>query len=285
MNIVLATCREWPEPASDLPLREALRARGHTVASMPWNEDQNIFYSADLIILRACWDYYQNPERFSEWIESLAVRSAVVANPLNVVSWNFDKRYLLELQALGLNVVPTWIRDARDELSIRSFMSAEGFSSVVRKPLFGQSGHYIDHLSASTARWPVAPFSGPALLQPFQEHINEVGETLMVFFAGEYSHTIKRTLADGEWRSNSQFGSKRSSIKPSDQVIQQGQDILRTVTQAKDWRIPPLYARIDGLVSDDVFTLMELELIEPALGFDLVPEAARRFAAVIEKFA
>jgi hypothetical protein len=40
----------------------------------------------------------------------------------------------------------------------------------------------------------------------------------------------------------------------------------------------PLYARVDGLVHDAGFTLMEVEVNEPGLGLDLVGGAADRFA-------
>ena len=42
--------------------------------------------------------------------------------------------------------------------------------------------------------------------------------------------------------------------------------------------VPALYARVDGLVCDGRFILMELEVNEPDLGMDLAPGAAERFA-------
>lgn len=42
--------------------------------------------------------------------------------------------------------------------------------------------------------------------------------------------------------------------------------------------MPALHARIDGIVVDAGFTLMEVEVNEPGLGMDLVPAAADRFA-------
>jgi hypothetical protein len=44
-----------------------------------------------------------------------------------------------------------------------------------------------------------------------------------------------------------------------------------------------LYARVDGIATDNNFTLMELELIEPVLFLSLVPDAARNFAAHIAR--
>jgi hypothetical protein len=44
-----------------------------------------------------------------------------------------------------------------------------------------------------------------------------------------------------------------------------------------------LYARVDGLVKDEQFVLMELELIEPELGFREVPEAAMTFCNLLDE--
>ena len=41
---------------------------------------------------------------------------------------------------------------------------------------------------------------------------------------------------------------------------------------------PPVYARIDGILQNGRFVLMEAELIEPELYFLFVPAAAETFA-------
>jgi len=46
---------------------------------------------------------------------------------------------------------------------------------------------------------------------------------------------------------------------------------------------PPLYARVDGIAHGDTLTLMELELIEPALYMETDAGAADRFADALEK--
>jgi hypothetical protein len=40
----------------------------------------------------------------------------------------------------------------------------------------------------------------------------------------------------------------------------------------------PLYARVDGVVEQGRFVLIEVEVNEPGLGLDLAPGAADRFA-------
>jgi hypothetical protein len=44
---------------------------------------------------------------------------------------------------------------------------------------------------------------------------------------------------------------------------------------------PPLYARVDGIVTSTGFLLMELELIEPSLFFECDAGSAARFARAL----
>ena len=117
------------------------------------------------------------------------------------------------------------------------------------------------------------------MLQEFLPEISRLGETMLVFFAGEFSHAVKRVIAPGEWRSNSQYGSIRVPCELSASVIGQAYEVLRTLAEV------PLYARVDGLVEHDRLSLMELELIEPELGLAEVPEAATTFALAIEAWS
>lgn len=282
-RIALATCAEWPEPSGDAPLRDALEERGHDVAFAPWNGPSQRFEEADLVILRACWDYWSQPEAFSAWLDALEANGTPVLNPLPTVRWNFDKRYLLQLADAGVDVVPTVVVDAADEAAARSAMAERGWPVAIRKPVTGQSGHQVDRLEADDDRWPEATFSGPALLQAFQADISEVGETLLVFFEGEYSHSLRRELPAGEWRSNSQYGSRRVRAEVDPKVIAKARDVIAKAGRFVSSGQTPLYARVDGLVRGDRFTLMELELIEPALGFEVAPDGAERFAAAIDR--
>ncbi|MEM7244585.1 MAG: hypothetical protein AAF533_04540 [Acidobacteriota bacterium] len=279
-TVVLATCEEWPEPESDEPLREALSALGLEVVSAPWTSDFETFASADVVVMRACWDYYLSPDRFLRWLDRLEQASVRIMNPLATLRWNFDKRYLIELAERGVRTIPTEVIHADNE-SARAGMNARGWEVAVRKPIHGQSGQFVEQLALSRSDWPEPRFEGPALLQAFQSDISELGETLLVFFDGAFSHALRRELPSGEWRSNSKYGARRVRVEVGRPVIEQARNVLDIATTQTEVGVMPRYARIDGLVRDDTFTLMELELIEPALGFELAPEAAGSFAELI----
>ncbi len=230
-------------------------------------------------MVRACWDYYADPAGFRSWLQKLADQRLPVVNSTTAMLWNLDKRYMLELEAAGLPVVPSCAIDADDHDAIEALMVERGWQDVVRKPIHGQSGFYVQRLTlAERQQWRVAGFSGPALIQPYQHDIETAGETLLVYFDGHFSHAFRRRLAPGEWRSNSQFGATRELVQMDAQTVAQGSELLATAMRCYGTDEPPAYARVDGIVRGDQFVLMELELIEPALAFDLEPEAAVTFA-------
>ena len=278
-NIAIATCREWPFPAGDDPLRREVEARGYTLYSGPWNGAQQPFHEADLVLIRGCWDYYKTPQAFLAWIAALADRSVRIRNRPEMLRWNLDKRYLLELKELGITIPETVVVDPKSNDTVLEEMTARGWTQAVLKPTIGQSGHFVERLDVERFEmWPECSIPTPqALLQEFQIDISSLGETMLVFFGGHFSHALQRKIAPGEWRSNSQYGSSRERCEVSSNIVKQAQRALSIFAR------PPLYARVDGLVKDEQFVLMELELIEPELGFREVPEAAMTFCNLLDE--
>jgi hypothetical protein len=77
-----------------------------------------------------------------------------------------------------------------------------------------------------------------------------------------------------------QFGGQYARFSPKPSTLQIAENILNTYT------VTPIYARIDGIETASQFYLMEVELIEPDLYFNIVPEAKGRFVdCVLERYS
>src|SRR5262245_50458697 len=104
-DVTLVTCRTWPELfPSDQLYGSALAARGVKVAVAPWNGPFEPFANAGAVVLRANWDYHQELPRFSAWLDALDACSVPVFNPTELVRWNLEKGYLLQLAECGVRV-------------------------------------------------------------------------------------------------------------------------------------------------------------------------------------
>ena len=161
----------------------------------------------------------------------------------------------------------------------------------------GQSGYHCHLIRRDQPlQWQAAAAEIPtdvALLQAFQSDITTYSETVLVFFGGEFSHAVKRVVATGQWQANSRFGAQAEACSPSAAIIEQAHKVVQAAVPIG--APPPVYARVDGIVSPlgdgrgsgECFTLMELELIEPALYMNLSTcgsgvDAAAKFADAIE---
>lgn len=182
----LVTCSAARTLDSDLPLLVAELPEARIVT---W-DDPTVDWSAfGAVVIRSTWDYHAHLDQFLEWARAVAAVTALW-NPPQLIEWNVDKRYLLELAANGIPIVPTQIVGAGDELP-----SCEG--DVVVKPSVGAGSIGVrrfeadpagarEHLDALHAR------GAAAMVQQYVAAVDSHGETGMVFIGGDFSHAFRK---------------------------------------------------------------------------------------------
>ena len=101
-RIVFAGCPALPDgDGDDAGLVGALRRRGLHARWLSWDDPAAL--EADLVILRAAWDYTERLDEFLVWTR----RVPRLLNSPDVVAWNTDKRYLADLAGAGVPTVPS----------------------------------------------------------------------------------------------------------------------------------------------------------------------------------
>jgi glutathione synthase/RimK-type ligase-like ATP-grasp enzyme len=248
----------------------------------------------DAVLPLGCWGYHKDAAGFRAWIERVERSGRIerhgatgvrMINPPEIVKWNLDKSYLLDLQKAGVEVAPLlhFPKGSRPDLGAE--LRAAGWSRYVVKPT----------ISANSERTAVA--EGPPdakllaladeilarcglLVQPFFEEIPAAGEWSLMFFGEALSHTVLKVPKAGDFRSQPDYGARVTGAEPPPAVVEQA---LAAVRAAR----PGLaYARVDGFLRDGRLQLVELELIEPYLymssaGDGMAAAAARFVAAVL----
>jgi len=276
-RIVLATCRAWPElSASDRCLADSLERRGFRVESARWNGPFESFDGARGVVIRSTWDYHQALDAYRAWLERLD--PARVFNPPDLVRWNLEKTYLVELAARGVPVPACAIAEA-EPAAVAAALDRLSLAEAVIKPTVGASGVGVERVARGREADALvrvrAVTRSPRLL--VQEFVPEVvdGEIAGVFFAGAFSHGLRRLPAAGEFRVNSQYGGVTEAVAVDHATIEAMRQVLAALPHE------PLYARIDGVRRDGRFVLMEVEVNEPGLGLHLAAGAADRLAAAL----
>ncbi len=264
------------DPESDL-LIAALRARGVAVDLRPWGEGVD-WSAVPLVVVRTPWDYTMRRAEFLAWVHATADVTRLV-NPAKVIDWNSHKGYLLDLAAAGVPVVDTvLVRQAATqstmddalrrypgEVVVKPAVSA-GARRTVRAPAGSrQAGEHLAELVAT----------GDALVQPMREEVLTEGEVSLVYFAGEFSHAVRKVPAPGDYRVHEYHGGRVLPHEPTGAQLAVGAAALAAAPG------DTTYARVDLVRLADP-AVMELELIEPEL-FLRHADAAARYAEVLTR--
>jgi glutathione synthase/RimK-type ligase-like ATP-grasp enzyme len=264
---------------------DALRQHGIEVEGFVWDDPAANPADYDALIFRSTWDYFTKSEQFTAWLEVLEASGVPVYNPVSVVRWNSDKRYLPDLAERGVEIIPTVYLERGQTTNLQTLMQEQGWQNVVVKPTISAGAYQTWLTSADQAAKEQSQLDamlkeGTVMLQPYLPEVETSGEWSLIFFNGRFSHAVVKIPVPGDFRSQPKFGSKITSTQPSEALLQQAQAVLEAVDE------PVLYARVDGLLRDEQFYLMEIELIEPHLFFESDGGAAERFAdAVLELLA
>nr|MDQ2836013.1 hypothetical protein [Actinomycetota bacterium] len=102
-HIAIATCDQLPDgDPDDQLLITALLELGLRASLLAWSAPEVDWTAFDATMLRSTWDYTVRRTEFLAWAD----RVPRLHNPAAVIHANSDKRYLAELAAAGLPVVP-----------------------------------------------------------------------------------------------------------------------------------------------------------------------------------
>ena len=274
-RLALATCAQLPGiHPDDEHLASALARLGIEPVSCIWSDPAVEWSSFDAVLIRTTWDYFQRYDEFLGWLDRLPVPTI---NDKPLLRWNSDKRYLLQLAQLGVDIVPAQVVAARGLPDLLAAMTGQ---DLVVKPTVSGGAWNTVRGSAGEPGFMREVSSLPSthdyLVQAFVPEIARDGEWSLLFFDGDFSHAVVKRAAAGEFRVQSQFGGSTDATEPDAAMLASAQQALAAV--AILGYPDHAYARVDGVVVDGRFKLMELEMIEPSLFLTGRPEAAERFA-------
>ncbi|TCV94560.1 hypothetical protein EC912_10343 [Luteibacter rhizovicinus] len=263
----------------DSHLVASLRRLGIESTACVWNDPAVDWAGFDAVLIRSIWDYFKHYAAFRQWLDQLPVPTI---NNKDLLRWNSDKRYLLELAEQGVDIIPTQIVSAKELPQTLAAMTAQ---EVVVKPTISGTAWHTARGMVGEAGFERAiaqmPLEFDYLVQPYVPEVVSDGEWSLLFFDGEYSHAVIKRPAAGDYRVQSDFGGTSQLIEPDAILIASAKRALAAA--ATIGHADVVYARVDGVVAQGSFLLMELEMIEPFLHLEACPEAAERFAGNLWK--
>lgn len=293
--IALVSTREALDRDDDLaPLQAALRAAGAAVAIACWDDAQADWARFDAALIRSTWDYTWRLDEYLRWIDHAAACTRLF-NPPALLRWNTDKRYLGEMAQAGMATVPTHFvaADAAIEPALDAARAAWPHADLVIKPSVSAGSRdtmrhgAAAHAAMHTHLAAILQTQRHALIQPYLTRTDHAGESALLFFAGQFSHAIRKgpLLAADRPPTRALFAPEH--IQPRTPAADEralAERIVALLPTLLPQAQEPLYARVDLLRDDDgAPCLIELELIEPSLFLDGAPDAASRLVAALRQ--
>lgn len=283
-RVALVTATEARDLDEDLPvLVGALGDLGLGAEPVAWDDRSVAWDRFDAAVVRSAWDYPPRRDEFCAWADAVA---AVIPlwNGAEVIRWNTDKRYLLDVVTDGVPVVPTMFVGPADDVPVGDLPDGD----LVVKPTVSAGSKdtarhsrvdrpaALDHVRALQAA------GRSAMIQPYLDAVDADGETALVYVEGELSHAMRKgpLLVAGAGLVSGLFAEE--DMRPRTPVAAERSlaDEVMVGVSRRFGRL--LYARVDLVPGPDGDPLLlELELCEPSLFLPHAVGAPARLASAI----
>lgn len=258
--------------------------RGWKVEEVSWRNQKIDWNEFEVVVIRSPWDYQQDPDAFMDVLGNIDQSSAFLENSLELVNWNINKTYLRDLENQGIEIVPTLWRKHFDPVEWPDFFEELASDEIIIKPTISAGADDTFRIQESEKEEFSKKLSSifnnrPFMVQPFMDNIISEGEFSVFFFGDTYSHTILKTPKAKDFRVQEEHGGRLKTVEPEGELLQSARDLLNVISPL------PLYSRLDYVrTENNTFALMELELIEPSLYFNMDPKSPQRFAEVFDEW-
>ena len=200
---------EW-DWAYDVEADALTRARIE-VEPRPWSDPGDIS-GFDLVMPLVAWGYHFEPERWHSLLNRLESEGPAVLNPVPLLRWNSDKRYLAELGRKGIAVIPTRIAERLDEAALADARAEFGAELVIKPPVSASADG--THKLQLNDPLPDESRGRAMMIQPFLRSVAEEGEYSIMLFGGEYSHAIVKRPKAGDYRVQAHLGGSEQPCTP-----------------------------------------------------------------------
>lgn len=261
---------------------DALEKSGLHAIKKDWADPDFDWSTTRYALFRTTWDYFHRFQEFDIWLDKAASLTQLI-NPIELIRWNMNKHYLLDLADKGVPIVPSVFIEQGTKQSLKEIFKNTGWENAVIKPAISGAARHTYKINASNIREHETIIAQvlkheSMLIQPFLAKIETKGEVSHVVIDGKFSHSVLKKAKEGDYRVQDDWGGTVHSYKPNAAEIEFAENVARSCFPI------PTYARVDLMWDDDgLLALGELELVEPELWFRKNPKAAEDLAKAIKK--
>ena len=244
--------------------------KGHHASQVIWNDPTIDWKKFDIVLIRSAWDYIDHFTEFLRVLQQIEASGCLLLNNYETVKWNVDKNYLLDLMRWNVPVVPTFKASTP---GLTELFRKNQWSEIIIKPTIGGGASNIRRLGIAALQRSIDELANPDdfLVQPMIASVISEGEYAFIYIDGKLSFTHLKKPASGDYRVQGIYGGTIDVTQPLETDMNQVGSIYNMIP------FDPLYARIDVVRMGEDLAVMELEMIEPILNFELSPHGVEDF--------
>jgi len=263
----------------DWLLTSALEKRGLKVTRTYWDNPEFNWADTKYVVFRTPWDYFNRYDEFEPWLKNTGKVTKFI-NPIEIINWNIDKHYMLDLEKAGINIPPTLFIEPGDTRKLSEITKELNWEEFILKPAISGGAWHTYRMNKSSISEHEAIFAEliqdrSMLVQEYQNSILTEGEVSYMVIGGKFTHAILKKGKVDDFRVQESFGGTIHEYFPTSEEIEFAQNVVRVSKPGI------VYARVDVMRDNNgQLTLGELEVFEPALWFRSCPEAAEEFAEI-----
>ena len=131
----------------DRLVQEELEKLNISCERKAWDSDFNPL-DFKFAIFRTTWNYFDELARFMDFLQDCK-NSISLINPYDLIVWNLDKRYLLQLKKFGINIPETHIVVKGCKSTLSEIVKNQGWKEVVVKPCVSAAAWNTHHIKDS----------------------------------------------------------------------------------------------------------------------------------------
>lgn len=278
-------------PDDQIAVNYLRKDRNLNIEPVIWGTPPEDLKEFDLLIIRSPWDYTdsnKSRQLFLRWIEEIEKSNLNLLNSTKFIKWMLDKHYLKDFERSGIPIVPTIYTEKEEPINLKKIYKTKG--AFIIKPCISAAGvglRYIDSENCAghyQEEINIESQYTEFMIQDFIKEIQTKGEWSLIYFGGEYSHSIHKKPATNSILVQAELGGSLHFKEPEIKLIEFGNKVMNSLATAfkiatnEDYNNDALYLRIDIIEDETGYYLSECEGVEPELFFRAKPGSEKTFA-------
>ena len=177
----------------DKLLTRSLYKNGIIAKRVAWDDNPDLS-NFDSAIFRTTWNYFNYLDEFIKFLTTWK-NKLIFINPIDIVLWNLDKKYIFDLNSNGINIPESVLVKRGQVKKLKNISQKENWSKFIIKPCISAAAwetycverKNIDKYESLFYR---LVMKHDMLVQNFQDSILSFGEISFMLFDGKYSHAV-----------------------------------------------------------------------------------------------